>query len=298
MADTPTDVLVAGYQDIETATENFEGLVALVKDKQVKIDGAILVTHAKDGSVSVEHTGDHFGRKGVGWGGGVGVAVGLAAPPLLASMAVGAAAGGVVGRFADHRVESDARQDRREPAARHGGDHRRGRREERLAVEQALGGLPDVVQSDERGMETLKARSPRLWASSTRTARCSPSRTVSSAARSAALSTTRCRLVDVPGTEGAQGRAQRARRAHRRRRIRRPRHLRRPDQHPEPHTGQDMGVTYNRFHVTACARRPAPPCSPDATSTGSGSARSPSIRARFRATPPSKPRCARRSPAS
>ena len=50
------------------------------------IEGVILVTHAKDGSVAVRQTGDHLGRKGAGWGGGVGVAVGLFAPPLLASV--------------------------------------------------------------------------------------------------------------------------------------------------------------------------------------------------------------------
>ena len=93
MAETPpTDVLVAGYQNIAEATEDFEALVALVKAKQVTIDGVILVTHAHDGSVSVRQTGDHLGRKGAGWGGGVGVAVGLFAPPLLASVAVGAVA--------------------------------------------------------------------------------------------------------------------------------------------------------------------------------------------------------------
>ena len=102
-----TDVLVAGYQDIEEATEDFEALVALVKGKQVAIDGVILVTHAQDGSVSVRQTGDNLGRKGVGWGGGVGLAVGLFAPPLLASVAVGAVAGGVVGKFVDHRVEKE-----------------------------------------------------------------------------------------------------------------------------------------------------------------------------------------------
>src|SRR6516164_3223662 len=107
MADTPTDVLVAAYQDIESATSDFEALVALVKDKQVVIDGVILVTHDAEGNVSVRQTGDHLGRKGAGWGGGVGVAVGLFAPPLLASAAVGAVAGGVVGKFVDHRVENE-----------------------------------------------------------------------------------------------------------------------------------------------------------------------------------------------
>jgi uncharacterized membrane protein len=93
MAETPTDVLVAGYQDIDTANNDFESLVALVQDGKVEIEGIILVTHAKDGSVSVQQTGDHLGRKGAGWGGGVGLAVGLFAPPLLASVAVGAVAG-------------------------------------------------------------------------------------------------------------------------------------------------------------------------------------------------------------
>ena len=59
MAETPTDVLVAGYQDIDEATADFESLVALVKAKQVTIDGVILVTHAEDGSVAVRQTGDN-----------------------------------------------------------------------------------------------------------------------------------------------------------------------------------------------------------------------------------------------
>ena len=44
---------------------------------------------------------------GLGRGGGVGLAVGLFAPPLLASVAVGAVAGGVIGEFAGYRVEQD-----------------------------------------------------------------------------------------------------------------------------------------------------------------------------------------------
>ena len=85
MADTKTDVLVAGYQDIAKATKDFDGLLSQVADKQVEIKGVILVTHDKDGNVAVRQTGDHLGRTGAGWGGGVGLAVGLFAPPLLAS---------------------------------------------------------------------------------------------------------------------------------------------------------------------------------------------------------------------
>ena len=75
MAETPTDVLVAGYPDIDGATKDFESLGALVRDTQVSIDGVILVTHAPDGSVAVRQTGGNLGREGLG-GGGVGLAVG------------------------------------------------------------------------------------------------------------------------------------------------------------------------------------------------------------------------------
>ena len=51
-------------------------------------------------------TGDHLGRKGAKVGGGVGLVVGLFAPPLLAATAVGAVAGGLTGKFAKHRLES------------------------------------------------------------------------------------------------------------------------------------------------------------------------------------------------
>ena len=159
MGSTPTDVLVAGYQDIDTATTDFESLVARVKDRSVEIEGVILVTHDPDGNVSVRQTGDHLGRKGAGWGGGVGLAVGLFSPPLLASVAVGAVAGGVVGKFVDHRVENEIHDKIGEnlPPGSAGiiavFDH-----DQRLEVEQALPGalLRSVVQSDESGLAALK----------------------------------------------------------------------------------------------------------------------------------------------
>ena len=159
MAETPTDVLVAGYQEIDEATKDFESLVALVRDKRLSIEGVILVTHARDGSVAVRQTGDNLGRKGLGWGGGVGLAVGLFAPPLLASVAVGAVAGGVIGKFVDHRVEQDIHDKIGEnlPPGSAGiiavfDD------EQRLGVEQSLPGamIRSVVQSDKRGTAALK----------------------------------------------------------------------------------------------------------------------------------------------
>ena len=97
-------VIVAAYRAVEPAQANFDALVQLVKDKSIKSDGMILITKDKDGQIAVNETGDHLGRKGAGWGGGVGLLVGLAAPPLLASVAVGAAAGAVVGKFAKQKA--------------------------------------------------------------------------------------------------------------------------------------------------------------------------------------------------
>ena len=160
MADVPTDVLVAGYQDITTASEDFESLVASVKQKKVAIEGVILVTHAEDGGVSVEMTGDHLGSKGARWGGGVGLAVGLFAPFLLAStVTTGAVVGWLAGRFTATRLQQQI-HDRIGETLPPGSagiiavfDDT-----ERLGVEQALGGAlqRSVVQGDKEGMGALQ----------------------------------------------------------------------------------------------------------------------------------------------
>ena len=80
--------------------------VNLVAGKQLIVEGVALVTNDADGNVTVKETGDHLGRKGLAIGGGVGLVVGLLAPPLLASVILGGAAGGLIGTFARHRVES------------------------------------------------------------------------------------------------------------------------------------------------------------------------------------------------
>ncbi len=97
-------LILAAYQTVEVGEVDFDRLIDLIGSKDVHSDGAILVRRDDDGKVSVVRTGSKLGRKGAGWGGGVGVLVGLAAPPLLASVAIGAAAGGVVGKFAEQRV--------------------------------------------------------------------------------------------------------------------------------------------------------------------------------------------------
>ena len=153
------DLILAAYPALEAAQHDFDGLVKLVKDKKVRTDGLILVTKDEAGEVRVTDTGDHLGRKGAGWGGGVGVLVGLAAPPLLGAVAVGAAAGGVVGHFAKKKVDSGLESgmaDALKPGtavviAMIDTD-------DRLAAERALAGTPakSVSQMDKKGVRGLK----------------------------------------------------------------------------------------------------------------------------------------------
>ncbi|HTT50693.1 MAG TPA: arylsulfatase [Streptosporangiaceae bacterium] len=153
------DVIMAAYPSDQAAGQDFDGLVQLVRDKAVRSEGVILVSRDSAGQVRVTQTGDHLGRKGLGWGGGVGLLVGLFAPSLLASVAVGAAAGGLIGRFARHRVESGLEQgfsDKLQPGT--AAIIAMVDSEDRLAAEQALAGSPakSVAPMAKAGVRGLK----------------------------------------------------------------------------------------------------------------------------------------------
>ena len=153
------DLILAAYPVGEAAQKDFDELVRLVKAKKVKTEGVILVSKDETGEVHVTDTGDHLGRKGMGWGGGVGVLVGLAAPPLLGAVAVGAAAGGIMGKFAKKKVDSGLEKGMGEKlkpgmaaiVAMVDAD-------DRLAAEQALAGSPakSVAAMDKKGVKGLK----------------------------------------------------------------------------------------------------------------------------------------------
>ena len=153
------DLIMAAYPALEAAHCDFDRLLQAVKDKEVRSQGLILVSRDADGRATVRQTGDHLGRKGAGWGGGVGVLVGLFSPPLIAAVAVGAAAGGLAGRFAEHRAASGLEAgfaDKLQPGsaavlAMVDGD-------DRLTAERALSGTParSVVAMEKKGVRGLK----------------------------------------------------------------------------------------------------------------------------------------------
>jgi uncharacterized membrane protein len=106
MSGEKKDVLIAAYLFEDLAKRDFDAVLKLAEDKAITVEGVVLVQKDTDGELHVTETGDHLGRKGLKIGGGAGLVVGLFAPPLLAATAVGAAAGGVMAKFAKHRVES------------------------------------------------------------------------------------------------------------------------------------------------------------------------------------------------
>src|SRR5436305_1926002 len=92
MSDAHKDVLIAVYLFEDLAKRDFDAVLKLAEDKTITVEGVVLVQKDADGQVSVRETGDHLGRRGAKLGGGVGLVVGLFAPPLLAATAVGVAA--------------------------------------------------------------------------------------------------------------------------------------------------------------------------------------------------------------
>jgi uncharacterized membrane protein len=104
--DDHKDVLIAVYLFDDLAKKDFDAVLKLAEDKAITVEGVVLVQKDAAGEVTVKETGDHLGRRGAKVGGGVGLVVGLFAPPLLAATAVGAGAGALMGKFARHRLES------------------------------------------------------------------------------------------------------------------------------------------------------------------------------------------------
>ena len=72
--------------------QDFDALVKLVGDKQLTVEGVALVTNDADGNVTIPRPATIW-TKGLAIGSGVGLVVGLFAPPLLAAVVVGGAAG-------------------------------------------------------------------------------------------------------------------------------------------------------------------------------------------------------------
>ena len=92
------DVLIGGYMSKDAALEDYEAVL----DCGGELQGMAMVAKDMEGNLSVEQT-DHMVREGAAGLGLAGLAVGLAAPPLLASTAIGAALGAGAGKLLHHK---------------------------------------------------------------------------------------------------------------------------------------------------------------------------------------------------
>jgi arylsulfatase len=97
--DETTDVLIGGYLSTDAARQDYEAVLGCGG----YLHGAVVVSKDLEGKLSVEQT-DHMVREGAAGLGAVGFVVGLFAPPLLATTAVGAAMGAAAGRLLHHRT--------------------------------------------------------------------------------------------------------------------------------------------------------------------------------------------------
>jgi arylsulfatase len=99
--DETTDVLIGGYLSAEAADEDYQAVLGCGE----RLWGAVVVSKDLDGSVSLEQT-DHTVEEGAAGLAGVGLVVGLFAPPLLAATAIGAALGAVGGKALHKKIGS------------------------------------------------------------------------------------------------------------------------------------------------------------------------------------------------
>jgi uncharacterized membrane protein len=93
------DVIIGGYLSRDAAEEDYNAVL----DSGADLQGAVVVSKDLEGNLSVEQT-DHMVREGTAGLGAAGLAVGLFAPPLLATTAIGAALGAGAGKLLHHKT--------------------------------------------------------------------------------------------------------------------------------------------------------------------------------------------------
>jgi uncharacterized membrane protein len=95
---------VASYDDAALARQDFDALKA-AEGPDLEIVAAVVMNRDANGKVDVLEVGDESVASGAWIGGGIGLVVGLFAPPLLASTAIGAGIGALLGVFTKKHEE-------------------------------------------------------------------------------------------------------------------------------------------------------------------------------------------------
>ena len=119
VSDGAYTLIVADFNDTETAWDAYELLKSVEDGRTVELEGVIVVKREEDGQIVVQKTTDHSTRRGLGWGVVGGVVLGVIFPPsIIASAVVLGAGGAAIGKAREvhHKKElAEELQDALEP---------------------------------------------------------------------------------------------------------------------------------------------------------------------------------------
>jgi len=106
MSEMNLALYVAAYSDASSAQADFQALKDAEGD-DLDIVAAVIMSRDADGNVDVLEKGATATKGGAVLGGGVGLVVGLFAPPLLAATAIGAGIGALLGHLTQKHEEKE-----------------------------------------------------------------------------------------------------------------------------------------------------------------------------------------------
>lgn len=97
-------LFVATYDDTTSATEDYKALKA-AEVADLEVVSSVVMHRDDDGRVAVDEHGTGQVASGAWIGGAAGLVLGLFAPPLLATTAIGAGVGAIAGKIAKKHEE-------------------------------------------------------------------------------------------------------------------------------------------------------------------------------------------------
>ena len=104
--DVPRQVIVAAYDQVDTAAKAYDVLKELERERAIKIDNAAILEKDSDSKLKVRDVKDMTGTRGAVLGGVLGGVVGVITGPVGWVALGGAAIGGLVAKLKDGGFEN------------------------------------------------------------------------------------------------------------------------------------------------------------------------------------------------